>query len=40
MLHLSPRRLASLALSLAILALPIIVTALSAAPGCPIGCSL
>ena len=38
MIHLSPRRLASVALALAVVAIPSIVTALSAAPGCPVGC--
>jgi hypothetical protein len=40
MRHLTPRRLASLALSLAILAIPAIVTVLTAAPrGCSGGCT-
>jgi hypothetical protein len=38
MIHLSPRRLASLALALAVVAIPSVVAALSAAPGCPVGC--
>jgi len=38
MIQLSPRRLASLALTLAVATIPTVVTILSAAPGCPGGC--
>jgi len=40
MLHLGVRRLASLALALLIVSIPVVVTALAAAPTCAGGCHL